>query len=410
MKNKKFKFIAIIAGVILVAVIGYSILSGKAQSEVKAETLKAQKGEVTTMVTATGTVEPLNEVEVGTQVSGEVEKIYVDFNSEVKKGQLLAELDKTNLKAALLQAQATYNNAVNEKDYYQKIYDRQKVLFENKVISTADYDEALYNLNKSKSTVVQSSSNLTEAKTNLGYADIYSPIDGVVLSREIDEGQTVAASFETPTLFTIAKDLKKMQVEADVDEADIGGVIEGQRVGFTVDAYQGETFAGTVTQVRLDPTVESNVVTYTVVIEAENPELKLKPGLTATISIYTLELKDVLTIEAKAVNFQPNMDLLMKYYEQQDIAMSPPSDRPKPPSENITVVWSKTSSGIQPKEIKLGASDGVNVQVVEGLSEGDELVYSLKEISNAEVAEEASTGSPFMPKPPGRNNDKKKEN
>ena len=410
MKKRKIKTIAIITGIILIALVGYSMFSGKSKPEIQAETLKVKKGEVTTMVTATGTVEPLNEVEVGTQVSGEVEKIHVDYNSVVKKGQLLAELDKTNLKAALLQARATYNNAVNERDFYQKIYNRQKLLFENKVISQADYDEALYNLNKSKSTVVQSSSNLTEAKTNLSYADIYSPIDGVVLSREIDEGQTVAASFETPTLFTIARDLKKMQVEADVDEADIGGVVEGQRVGFTVDAYQGETFMGTVSQVRLDPTVTSNVVTYTVVIEAENPELKLKPGLTATISIYTLELKDVLTIEAKAVNFQPNMELLMQYFDQEEITMEPPSDRPKPPSDDVNIVWTKASNGIKPTEVKLGASDGINVQVLEGVSQGDELVYGLKTVSNGGLDEVESSGSPFMPKPPGRNNDKKKEN
>jgi len=410
MKKRKIKTIAIITGIILIALVGYSMFSGKSKPEIQAETLKVKKGEVTTMVTATGTVEPLNEVEVGTQVSGEVEKIHVDYNSVVKKGQLLAELDKTNLKAALLQARATYNNAVNERDFYQKIYNRQKLLFENKVISQADYDEALYNLNKSKSTVVQSSSNLTEAKTNLSYADIYSPIDGVVLSREIDEGQTVAASFETPTLFTIARDLKKMQVEADVDEADIGGVVEGQRVGFTVDAYQGETFMGTVSQVRLDPTVTSNVVTYTVVIEAENPELKLKPGLTATISIYTLELKDVLTIEAKAVNFQPNMELLMQYFDQEEITMEPPSDRPKPPSDDVNIVWTKSSNGIKPTEVKLGASDGINVQVLEGVSQGDELVYGLKTVSNGGLDEVESSGSPFMPKPPGRNNDKKKEN
>lgn len=410
MKKGKIKTIAIIAGIILIALVGYSMFSDKSKPEIQAETLKVKKGEVTTMVTATGTVEPLNEVEVGTQVSGEVEKIHVDYNSVVKKGQLLAELDKTNLKAALLQARATYNNAVNERDFYQKIYNRQKLLFENKVISQADYDEALYNLNKSKSTVVQSSSNLTEAKTNLSYADIYSPIDGVVLSREIDEGQTVAASFETPTLFTIARDLKKMQVEADVDEADIGGVVEGQRVGFTVDAYQGETFMGTVSQVRLDPTVTSNVVTYTVVIEAENPELKLKPGLTATISIYTLELKDVLTIEAKAVNFQPNMELLMQYFDQEEITMEPPSDRPKPPSDDVNIVWTKSSNGIKPTEVKLGASDGINVQVLEGVSQGDELVYGLKTVSNGGLDEVESSGSPFMPKPPGRNNDKKKEN
>ncbi|MEC8682795.1 MAG: efflux RND transporter periplasmic adaptor subunit, partial [Bacteroidota bacterium] len=305
MKTTQSKIILAVILVCIIAGVGYAFFGADSGTTITAETTTVTKGKVATMVTATGTIEPLTEVEVGTQVSGEVEKIYVDYNSTVTKGQLLAELDKTNLIAALQQANASYSNAVTQRDYYNKIYSRQKKLYEEEVISQADFDDAEYNFNNSKISVTQALSDLQKAKTNLSYADIYSPIDGVVLSKEVDEGQTVAASFETPTLFTIAKDLKEMQVEADVDEADIGNVAEGQRVSFTVDAYQGETFTGTITQVRLDPTEEESVITYTVVIKADNPDLKLKPGLTATVSIYTLELDDVLTTEAKAVNFNP---------------------------------------------------------------------------------------------------------
>ena len=364
------------------------------------------------MVTATGTIEATTQVDVGTQVSGVVEKIYVDYNTEVTEGQLIAELDKTNLKAAMEQAQAAYDNAVNERDYKKNIYERQKKLYENQVLSKADYDDALYEFNASKSAVVQKRSDLQKAQANLGYANIYSPINGVILSRDVDEGQTVAASYSTPTLFTIAKNLKEMQVEADVDEADIGQVEEGQRVTFTVDAYQGETFNGTVTQVRLNPTVTSNVVTYTVVIKADNPDLKLKPGLTATISIYTLELKDVLTAEAKAVNFNPNMPLLMAYEEQEGIELRQPNGRGPgngmPPETDASVLWVlQKDQSIIPKQVELGASDGVNVQIVSGIEEGDQLVYSLKSVAQGEVQAVQDSGSPFMPKPPGRNNNKK---
>ena len=415
--KKKTKLILGISAVIGLAIIAYMAFSSDNVSEIQVETVLAKKGDVTTMVTATGTIEATTQVDVGTQVSGVVEKIYVDFNSEVTEGQLLAELDKTNLKAALEQAQAAYDNAVNERDYKKNIYERQKTLYENQVLSKADYDDALYEFNASKSAVVQKRSDLQKAQANLGYANIYSPINGVILSRDVDEGQTVAASYSTPTLFTIAKNLKEMQVEADVDEADIGQVEEGQRVTFTVDAYQGEIFNGTVTQVRLNPTVSSNVVTYTVVIKADNPDLKLKPGLTATISIYTLELKDVLTAEAKAVNFHPNMPLLMAYEEQQGIESkrpglgNGPNNGPGnggPPQEDATMLWVlQKDQSIVPRKVEFGASDGVNVQIISGVEEGDQLVYSLKSVQSGEVQAAQDSGSPFMPKPPGRNNNKK---
>ncbi|PQV47812.1 HlyD family secretion protein [Jejuia pallidilutea] len=402
MKNKKK---IIIGGIILVvlAIVAYSFINGGDTVVIEAKTVVAKKTNVTTMVTATGTIEPINQVDVGTQVSGVVEKIYVDYNSEVKEGQLIAELDKTNLRAAKIQAQAAYDNALSQRNYMKTIYDRQKTLFDNQVISKSDFDDASYNYETAKGTVVQRYSDLEQAKTNLGYANIYSPIDGVVLSRDIDEGQTVAASYSTPTLFTIAQDLKEMQVEADVDEADIGNVTEGQRVEFTVDAYMGETFYGVVTQVRLDPTITSNVVTYTVVIKAENEHLKLKPGLTATISIYTLKLNDVLTAEAKAINFSPDAETLATYNTHHDL---PETTANITTAENVLWVLGNDRS-ITPKTVTLGASDGVNVQVLSGISEGEQLVYSLKGISKAEAGPPAgSNESPFMPKPPGANKKK----
>lgn len=399
MKNKKLIIGSITT--ILLAIAVYYFAKNDDAVKIEAKTVLAKKAAVTKMITATGTIEPITQVEVGTQVSGVVEKIFVDYNSEVKEGQLIAELDKTNLKAALTQAQAIYDNAVNQRNYTQIIYERQKKLYDNQVISKADFDDANYNYVTAKGTVVQRYSDLQKAKTNLSYADIYSPIDGVVLSRAIDEGQTVAASFSTPTLFTIAQDLKEMQVEANIDEADIGQVKEGQRVEFTVDAYIGETFNGVVTQVRLDPTVTSNVVTYTVVIKANNPDLKLKPGLTATISIFTLELKDVLTAEAKAINFKPTRPELNAYNEQQNLTVEPSKERPRK-RDGGDVLWVYSSNGeIKPQKVTLGASDGVNVQILEGIAEGDKLVYSLEGVSKSETGASGKSESPFMPKRPG---------
>ncbi len=396
MKTKKKILIGSITFIVL-AIVAYIFIKGDDAIIIEAKTVEAKKANVTTMVTATGTIEPITQVEVGTQVSGVVEKIYVDYNSEVKAGQLIAELDKTNLKASVTQAQASYDNAISQRNYMQTIYDRQKTLFDNQVISKSDFDDAFYNYETAKGTVTQRLSDLQSAKTNLSYADIYAPIDGVVLSRAIDEGQTVAASFSTPTLFTIAQDLKEMQVEADVDEADIGQVKEGQRVAFTVDAYIGETFEGVVTQVRLDPTVTSNVVTYTVVIKADNPDLKLKPGLTATISIYTLELKDVLTAEAKAINFKPETEVLATYNMDHNLP-----ENTYDTSKDETTLWVLGNDrSITPKTVILGASDGVNVQIVSGVTEGEKLVYSLKGVSKSEAAPGGTAESPFMPQRPG---------
>ncbi|MBA4053310.1 MAG: efflux RND transporter periplasmic adaptor subunit [Marivirga sp.] len=383
------------------------------------ETTMVKTGSISKLITATGTVEPLTKVEVGTQVSGVIEKILVDFNSKVKANQLIAELDKTNLKAALSETTAILNTALNEQDYQQKNFERINKLFNSKVVSQTDYEEALYKLNNAKSIVEQRRSDLSKARTNLSYANIYSPIDGVVISRAVDVGQTVAASFSTPTLFTIAQDLKQMQVEADVDEADIGQVKVGQRVSFTVDAYPDDSFSGTVTQVRLEPVEESNVITYTVIIKADNPEKKLMPGLTASISIYTQEINNVLVVEVKALNFRPDEKLIAAYNQMEQLKDDekhislkkvPPSfsrstNNKSTPSditeEDKLTVWIKEGGQIRAQVVKTGASDGISTQITEGLKEGDLVVYAMTTKSSDESGSSENT-SPFMPKPPGQ--------
>ncbi|TRZ42154.1 efflux RND transporter periplasmic adaptor subunit [Robertkochia solimangrovi] len=414
-KQKSRKLVYGGIGIIVLAAVAYIFLANDTEAPVTVSTVPVKKGSIATVVTATGTIEPLKTVSVGTQVSGEVSKLYADYNSVVKKGDLIAEIDKTNLLATLEQSKATYENALNELNYREGIYKRQKTLFEQEVISQADYDEANYNYLNAKSNVTQTKSDLQKARTNLSYATIYSPIDGVILSREVDEGQTVAASFEAPTLFTIAEDLSKMQVEANVDEADIGDVKEGQRVTFTVDAYPNSVFEGEVTQVRLDPTEEESVITYKVIIHAGNPEFKLKPGLTATVSIYTKELNDILTLEAKAMNFHPGTEM-MNAYRLQEGLMTGNSSRPDdvgaspeaPSQEDQKMVWVMNADRmIHPTPVTTGVSDGINVEIKSGLEAGEQVVYDLSR--NVEVSTDTgSGGSPFMPKPPGRNNDKSK--
>ncbi|PJJ08639.1 HlyD family secretion protein [Flavobacterium sp. 1] len=399
--NKKTKII--LAFAFIAIAIGTAIFAfTNKEAVLQIETVQVKKGNISNVITATGTIEATKQVEVGTQVSGVVQKIYVDYNSTVKAGQLIAELDKENLLEILQQAKSAYNVALQDQNYKQVIYDRQYSLLKANVISKADYQEALFNLNTAKGTAQQQNSNLRKAQTNLGYANIYSPIDGVVLSKAVDEGQTVAASYSTPTLFTIAKDLKEMQVEANVDEADIGSVKEGQRVTFMVDAYPDEEFSGSVTQVRLNSTVTSNVVTYTVIIRADNPEEKLKPGLTATVSIFTMELKDVLTLEAKAFSFEPDMNLVTQYItdkkgtaSEQKLALTPSKDK------NSKTIWVKDNSGIHQQKITVGRNDGINYEIISGLTKGNEVVTALKN-EQAVTGTSENSSSPFMPKPPGK--------
>ncbi len=408
---KKLKLILILLLLVAAGVAVYFIFfSENKNSVVVVSAQPATMGSIANVVTATGTIEPIQQVEVGTQVSGEVKKVYVDYNSQVKAGQLIAELDKTNLKVSVSEAQISYEKALNELNYIKKNYERQKSLYADKLISEADFDEISYKYNNAKSSLTQSKASLDKAKTNLGYADIYSPVDGVVLSKSIEEGQTVAASFNTPTLFTIAQDLTKMQVEADIDEADIGQIKVGQRVTFTVDAFQNDVFNGKVVQVRLDPKVTSNVVTYTVIIEADNPDLKLMPGLTATVSIYTLEISNVLTIPESALNYRIDFELLEKYYAQNGVKMERPEmpkdsasfkkrSKGEKPDKRGNFVWVISNKKLERKPVTIGESDEINYQVTSGLSENDSVVTSLKSVTKKDLAQ---AKSPFMQQRPNR--------
>lgn len=398
---KRKKIIILSVSIVAVIVILWFIFGRKSNStSYIVETATATRSDVSEAVTATGTIEPVTKVEVGTQVSGIIDKLYADYNSVVTKGQLIAEMDKVTLQSELTSQQATYDGAKAEYEYQEKNYLRNKALHEKQLISDTEFEESTYNYAKAKSTYESSEANLAKAKRNLAYATITSPIDGVVISRAVEEGQTVAAGFETPTLFTIAADLTQMQVIADVDEADIGGVKEGQRVEFTVDAYPNDTFEGTVTQVRLEATEESNVVTYEVVISAHNPDLKLKPGLTANVTIYIAERRNVINIPLKALRFVPDPPS-----GKAPAAESQPQPQPqKSGNDSLKTIWVQETNTWKPRQVKVGMNNGVNVEICEGLNEGE--VVAIDRKSNGGLPAEQLSGnkeeSPFMPKPPGK--------
>lgn len=405
--NKKIKKYLIIIALIAVAVIAFFLIPGSKKSAMTLNTSKVERGNISTSITATGTVEPITLVDVGTQVSGVISKIYVDYNSEVKKGEILAELDKSILNSELENAQATLMTRQAELENQQKNYDRQRTLWEKQAISKVDRENAELTYQTAKLAVTSSKAAVLKARTNLGYATIYSTIDGVVISRAVEEGQTVAASFSTPTLFTIANDLTKMRVIANVDEADIGGVVEGQRVSFNVDAYPDDEFEGKVVQVRLEATTTSNVVTYEVVIDAPNPELKLKPGLTANVNIYTMEEKNILSIPSKALRFSPDPQLMK---DIKDLTIGQPV-QPDLNNKSKKVVWIKEGNNLSARSITTGVTDGINISVIEGLKEGDEVATGISQNAEIKIEGNGSNGetSPFMPQRPGgnRNNGKK---
>lgn len=375
-------------------------------------------GTLSNSVTATGTIQPVDTVAVGTQVSGTIKNVYADFNSTVKKGQLLAQLDKSLLEAQVQQITANLQQAKANAVYQKSNFERQSQLYNAGAISKADYENALYQYNSSNENVNAILAQLSSAKRNLSFADIYSPIDGTVLSRSVSEGQTVAASFSTPTLFSIAKDLTKMQVQASVDEADIGNVSKGQRVVFTVDAFPDDNFEGTVQEVRLKPTTSSNVVNYTTIINAPNEKMKLKPGMTANITIYTKEVPNVMTIPARALQFQPD-SILGQYYriegavphgngrrhqnrKADNMPPAPAYDSTAPATATATV-WLKKDSSIVAQKITTGMNDETEVQVVSGLTPNDEIITGYQQISKKE-AKKTTDASPFMPRRPGGNN------
>ena len=386
MKNKKVWMG--IGAVVVIALVVWMCSGGKKEQKAEFSTAKVEKQNISTSITATGTIEPVTSVTVGTQVSGIVSKLYVDYNSIVKKGQVIAELDKTNLISELNRAKADLSSAQSTLNYETANYNRYKTLFDKGLISANDYENARLSFDKAQQTVRSSRENVQKAQTNLGYATITSPIDGVVLSKSVEEGQTVAASFNTPELFTIAQDLTDMRVIADIDEADIGGVKEGQRVSFTVDAYPDDKFEGQVTQVRQQATTESNVVTYEVVISAPNNDLKLKPGLTANVTIFTLEKNDVLAAPAKALRFMPTEALLSEGQSIEDV-------------EAPTKVWTLEGNVFKAHAVQVGTTNGMLTEIVGGISEGTEVLVDFT-LSGDDAPEGQQAQNPFMPRP--RNN------
>ena len=380
-------------GVIAVILIAWFFLrGGKKEEKVSFETAKVETGKIQTSITATGTIEPVTSVTVGTQVSGIVSRLYVDYNSIVKKGQVIAELDRTNLISELNTSKANLASAQSTASYELSNYNRYKTLYDKGLVSADEYESALLSYQKAKEQVNTSRESVRKAETNLGYATITSPIDGVILSKSVEEGQTVAASFNTPELFVIAQDLTDMRVIADIDEADIGGVKEGQRVSFTVDAYPDDTFEGHVTQVRQEATTESNVVTYEVVISAPNADLKLKPGLTANVTIFTLEKDNVLTVPSKALRFMPNEALLQKGESIEDC-------------EGAHKLWTKEGSVYKARKVETGTTNGILTEIVGGIAAGTEVLADF-EISGGEPQMEQQGGNPFMPRPGNRNNNR----
>ncbi|MBR0202263.1 MAG: efflux RND transporter periplasmic adaptor subunit [Bacteroidaceae bacterium] len=364
--------------------------------KVEYQTTIVEQGNIFTSVTATGTIEPVTKVEVGTQVSGIVSKIYVDYNSIVKAGQVIAELDRTNLTSELASARANLTSQESNLAYQQANYERNKALYDKGLISSNDFEQTRLAYIQAQQQVSTSRENVKKAETNLGYATITSPISGVVLSKAVEEGQTVAASFSTPTLFTIAQDLTDMRVIADIDEADIGEVREGQRVTFTVDAFPNDTFEGRVTQVRQEPTTESNVVTYEVVISAPNADLKLKPGLTANVVIFTLEKNDVLTVPSKALRFSPSEALLQKDETIEDC-------------EGRSKLWIRQDNVFKAVPVEIGVTNGTMTEIQSGIKAGTEVIAEMTVIESGEPDAASQNKNPFMPGPRNNNKDNKKK-
>lgn len=459
------KLLKILIVVAILVGIGYGIktfvLDKKAEAKIATlVTTAVAQVDISTSISATGSLEPVDQVEVGTQVSGDISKIFVDFNSKVKKGQVIAELDKSKLKATLTQSEIAYKAAENDYNYKKSTFERTKKLAESNSASAVELESAEYSMNAAQFTVEQRKNEVAQARLNLSYATIKSPISGVVLKRAVDVGQTVAASMSTPTLFIIAKDLSQMKVMAAVDEADIGQVKAGQRVEFTVDAFQNEKFSGKVQEVRLNPTTTSNVVTYTVVITAENPEQKLLPGMTATCTIVTKEVKDAIAVPVKALKFTPDESTPMAERKRPPEGMGPDGLRPEgfagkgeagkgstgkegempPPPPGMGAggpppggpsaggpgmgpggfgkggfggktggkrkphlkgdhVWVSIDGKAAPRRVQIGISDGVNVEILKGLSIGDNVVIG-QQTATEEVKAKEDARSPFMPGPP----------
>ena len=390
------KFLIVLFAVVAIAALVWWLFVREKPFTATYQETKIERADLSVSVSATGTVEPVSQVEVGTQVSGIVSRLYVDYNSNVKKGQVIAELDKTNLLSELASKKSNLASAKSEYDYQLKNYERQKTLHEQHLIAEAEYETAYNTYLRAKNSYEIAKNDVAKAQTNLGYATIYSPIDGVVLSKSVEEGQTVASSFNTPTLFVIANDLTNMQVVANVDEADIGNVQMGQKVVFSVDAFPNESFQGQVTQVRQEATTSKNVVTYEVVISAPNPDLKLKPGLTANVTIYTMERQNVLCVATKALRFNPSAE-----------------ENTAGPNDTIIdckgrhKLWTRKGHVFTAHPVKIGISSGNKTEILSGMKEGEAVIMSVDngrmpgEKAKGDASSQKTEKSPFMPSRPG---------
>ena len=390
MKNKKV-WIAL-AAVVVIGLIVWLMFGNKKEEKVSFSTEKVTRTDIQTSVTATGTIEPVTSVTVGTQVSGIVAHLYVDYNSVVKKGQVIAELDKTNLISELNTAKANLSSQQSNLNYQKSNFTRYQTLYNKGLVSANEFENARLTYQQAQQQVNTARENGRKAQTNLSYATITSPIDGVVLSKSVEEGQTVAASFNTPELFTIAQDLTNMQVIADIDEADIGNIKDGQRVSFTVDAFPDDTFQGSIKQVRQQPTTESNVVTYEVVISAPNGDLKLKPGLTANVTIFTLEHNGVLSVSNKALRFTPNEALLNKDQSIQDVKAD-------------HKLWTLEGNVFKAHRVETGTTNGTLTEILSGVDEGAEVLTDFIISGGKEGGSQGEqANNPFMPRRPNNRN------
>jgi HlyD family secretion protein len=408
------KIYVLVPIIVVVLVLLYLLLGAKGKNaQGEYVTTEVTKGNISIIVTATGTLEAVTTVQVGSQVSGTISALYSDFNDQVKKGQILAQLDPTFLKAQVAQAQADLEKSKASMDLDKKEYERSLSLFDKKLISQSDLDLAYTNNELAIADEKSSEAALDRAKTNLSYATIYSPIDGVVISRDVDVGQTVAASLSAPTLFTIANDLKEMQVDASIDEADIGNIKDGQTVSFTVDAYPDSTFQGTVKQVRLSPVIVQNVVTYDVIISVANPNMLLKPGMTANVTIIVDHRENVLKVPASALRFKPSLST----QEEASVAAKEPRHRnPNAASSDSSsqrqhhtwtgggkpsTLWILTQNG-KPEQVFVhtGITDGSTIQIIsDKVKEGDKVIISQKNSGSSSNSQQQV--NPFMPSPPG---------
>lgn len=394
MKKKIFSkvWIAMIL-VVVIAVAVWLLSGGKKEEQINFKQEKVATHTLQNSITATGTIEAVTSVTVGTQVSGIVNKLYVDYNSVVKKGQVIAELDKTNLISELNTAKANLASTESNLSYQSANMKRFQTLYKKGLVSADEYENALLAYRQAKEQVASSRENVQKAQTNLGYATITSPIDGTVISKSVEEGQTVAASFNTPELFTIAKDLKNMQVIANVDEADIGGVAVGNRVNFTVDAYPDDTFEGVVKQVRLEATTNNNVVTYEVVISAPNADLKLKPGLTANVTIFTKEQANILSVANKALRFTPTKETVGKDMKIVDC-------------KGKNKVWTLNGNTLTAHSVNIGQSDAMHTQIISGIKAGQSVVTEIV-VDASEDEEDSQPQSQGLISGPGPRGKKK---